>query len=48
MHDIEFSDTLFKNIWHLHIFGQNQLKMYMLTLNMLKLSGMKFYVAMLP
>ena len=48
MGDIEFSDTLFQIILHFHIFGQIQLKIYMLTLKVLKLSGMKFHAAMQP
>ena len=46
IHDIEFSDNLFKNIWYFHIFLQIQLKISMPTLNTLKLFSMKFHGAM--
>ena len=45
---LNFQTSFFKNIWHFHIFDQIQLKVYMRTLNVVKLSGMKFHVAMQP
>ena len=47
--DIEFSDTLFKiSGISIIIFVRFNLKIYMLAINMLKFSGMKFHVATYP